>query len=303
MKPRLSVIMPVYNGHRYVATAIESILAQTYTDFEFLILDDGSHDNTLDILRRYEEKDPRVRVFTRSNAGVVSARNQLIDSASGPLLALMDHDDISAPQRFERQVAEFDRSPDLVALGTYADVIDPDGAVLGMGMPPIAHEDIDRVLMTLSGGWHICNPSTMMRADAVRLVGPYNEELSKSQDADLFLRLGEVGRLANLPEVLLSYRVHLGSLSHQNTRSQKELHLRAATWAARRRGLPDPELPPATKSGDLADHPSRTHAMWAWWALDSGQLRTARKHALAALRLAPLDVESWRVAYCSMRRR
>jgi glycosyltransferase involved in cell wall biosynthesis len=301
VSPRVSVIMPVYNGSRYVTQAIDSILAQTYRDFEFLVLDDGSTDDTLRILRLYEALDSRVHVFARPNAGVVAARNQLISLANGSLLALMDHDDIAVPQRLERQVVEFDKSADLVALGTYAQVIDPEGEVLGLGTPPTAHEEIDRVLMTLSGGWHICNPTAMMKADAVRLVGCYNQDVASSEDADLFLRLAEVGRLANLPEVLLSYRVHLGSLSHQATVFQRQRHAQAVVWASRRRGLPEPVLAPAPELRDLSARPSRTHVMWAWWAIDSGHLRTARKHALVAVRRAPLDLESWRVAYCAVR--
>jgi glycosyltransferase involved in cell wall biosynthesis len=293
--------MPVYNGSRYVAQAIDSVLAQTFRDFEFLIINDGSKDDSLSILRRYEGLDERVRLIDRPNTGVVRARNELIRAARGEFLALIDQDDMARPERLALQVEAFDRDASLVAVGSSASIVDPDGAVLGFGTPPATHDAIDDVLMTAPGGWHILSPSAMLRTRAVVAVGLYREGFDYSEDADLFLRLAEVGRLANLPQRLLSYRVHLESGSHLGTVAQRDSHHRAAVEAARRRGVAEPPAPAKSALSDMAAQPSRTHVMWAWWALDSGHLRTARKHALVAVRRAPLDRESWRVAYCSMR--
>lgn len=299
--PKVSVILPVYNGRHYVAEAIDSLLAQTLRDFELLIVDDGSTDDTLPILRRYAERDTRVQVTSRANTGVVGARNELIGRARAPLLAMMDQDDISHPDRFALQVAAFEADPALVAVGSDALIIDPQGDTLCPGATPSTHEQIDAVLMSARGGWHIFSPSVMMRTDAVRRVGGYRNNYLNSEDAELFLRLGEIGRLANLPQRLLSYRVHLSSGSHTGTVVQRQSGWRAACEAAQRRGVAEPAPPSPSDVSDMASNPARTHLMWAWWALNSGNVRTARRHAATALRLSPFDRESWRTALCALR--
>src|SRR5258706_14041022 len=116
--PAVSVVMPVYNGERYLASAIDSILAQTFTDFELIAVDDGSTDSSLPMLKRYAERDPRVRVISRPNTGIVGALSDAIAAARAPLIARMDADDLSLPLRFERQVAYLSGHPQCVLVGT-----------------------------------------------------------------------------------------------------------------------------------------------------------------------------------------
>ena len=120
--PPLSVAMSVYNGERFLAEAVESILSQSFGDFEFLILDDGSHDGTRDILAEYGGRDPRIRVILRENRGLVASLNQLIGEARAPLVARMDADDISHRDRFSRQLAFLAGNPDYGVIGSWCAV-------------------------------------------------------------------------------------------------------------------------------------------------------------------------------------
>ena len=128
--PSVSICMPVYNTKRYVAEAVESILAQTFGDFEFIIIDDGSTDGSRAILERYAKQDDRIRLISRPNTGIVGARNEALGLARGELIAVMDSDDVALPERFEVQVAYLREHPECVVVGSRALIIDPDGCAL-----------------------------------------------------------------------------------------------------------------------------------------------------------------------------
>ncbi len=136
--------MAVYNGGRYLPEAIESILAQTFTDFEFLILDDGSTEDVLRALREYELKDPRVKVRSRPNKGLTRSLNELFAWSSGEFLARMDSDDVALPERFALQVEALRRDPSLVCVGGTFQLIDGEGRVLTTLKPPPDHAEIQR---------------------------------------------------------------------------------------------------------------------------------------------------------------
>ncbi len=125
--PAVSVVMPLYNARRHLASALDSVLAQTFTDFEIIAVDDGSRDDTLDLLRQYESRDPRVRVLSRPNTGIVGALNDGMRLARADLIARMDGDDLCLPDRFEKQVAYLQQHPDCVLVGSQVLLIDPDG--------------------------------------------------------------------------------------------------------------------------------------------------------------------------------
>ena len=143
----VSVLLPVHNASRYVGAAVESILRQTHRDFEFLILDDGSRDDSLALLRRFDARDARVHVISRPNTGIVGALNELVALAKGEWLFRMDADDVARPQRFQRQLAYLDANPDCVALGSRALFMDPDGSPLLEFIDCFEHADIERTLM------------------------------------------------------------------------------------------------------------------------------------------------------------
>jgi len=295
--PRVSVLMPVYNASRYLAEAVESVLCQTWHDFELIVIDDGSTDDSLAILRRFEATDPRVRLVTRPNTGYVIALNEMIGLARGTLLARMDADDACLPERFERQVAYMDAHPECVACGSRVLLIDSDGDPLRDMSLSTTHEQIDAAHLSGRGG-EVAHPAAMIRAEAMRRVGGYRTDLSPAEDIDLFLRLAEVGRLANVPERLLRYRIHLQSVGHTRRALQRSNAARAVRDAAARRGIPEATWAPGEES---PLDPVAERTTWAWWALSAGFRVTARKHAALVVRQAPFRSASWKAYFCALR--
>lgn len=295
--PTISVLMPVYNAERYVAKAVESILAQTCADFEFVIIDDGSTDGSHALLKQYAERDHRIRLISRANTGHVIALNQMLEIASGRYIARIDADDIALPDRFARQVGYLESHGDCVAVGSYVWLIDAAGRSLGEWRFECEHEEIDARHIAGSSP-RLVHPATMLRTDALCDIGGYRPEMCPAEDQDLWLRLGERGRLANLPEHLTRYRLHGGSVSHRRSQEQYEARLRLLRDAFRRRGLDEAAIttePPASESA--AEH----HRRWAWMALSSREVSVARRHALDALRRDPLSLQSWRLIACVLR--
>ncbi|MFO0892542.1 MAG: glycosyltransferase family A protein [Isosphaeraceae bacterium] len=298
--PTVSVVMAAYNVEKYAAEAVESILGQTYRDFEFLIVDDGSTDGTLAILRRFAERDPRIRLWTRENRGVPASSNELIDLAQGEFIARMDCDDVALPERLECQVKFLREHPECVAVGSQALLVDPEGDPLCVWFSNQTHEEIEAGLVSGGRGDYMCHPVSMIRRQALIDVGKYDLRYAVASDRDVFLRLAERGRLANLPRVLLKYRANVGSISHRAERKQIELVGKMVNEARRRRNLGDIEPPAATEAMDPAIPIERK---WAWWALASGHIGTARKHAWRVLRKQPLSPETYRLLYCALRGR
>ena len=167
----VSVLMPVYNRKEYAPDAVESILRQTYKDFEFIIIDDGSTDGVTDLLREYASKDSRIVLIEQSNTGYSRALNRGLQAARGELIARMDSDDVSLPGRFERQVEFLRAHPDVVALGGQVTMIDEDGDELA----PLPHlTDSKRIEQRLLGAIEsnegaLAHPAVMMRREAVHL--------------------------------------------------------------------------------------------------------------------------------------
>jgi len=295
--------MPVYNSEGYVDQAVESILHQTFGDFEFLITDDGSTDSSLAKLRSYAERDPRIQLTSRPNTGYVKALIEAVPLARGKYIARMDADDISMPERFERQIRFLEQNPDYVAVSSKVLLVDPDAAPLKYAGEKQDHEEIDAAHMRGEGG-AMSHPAVMIRTDAICAIGGYR--LRKDEDLDLFLRLAECGRVANLPDVLLHYRVHLNSQGHQHYAEMVRSVRDAVAEARIRRGL----LPLADSDRlALEGHSlerlkaSEHHKKWGWWALQGGHSATARKHALVAVREDPFSLETWRLAVCALRGR
>ena len=294
----VSVVMSAYNAERYLAEAVESILAQTFTEFEFLIIDDGSTDSTPAILRSYAERDARIRLVVRENIGLVRTLNELIGMARGEFVARMDADDIALPHRFERQVAYLQDHPEVVVVGSRGDCIDPEGAILRQFGTEETHEAIDRAHLAAQGTT-MFHPAVMIRSEVLKAIGGYRTEFTLGEDLDLWLRLAEVGRVTNIPEVLLKYRVHASSRGYSHQHRQTAFTNQAIRDACARRGIPEPTLPPTS------DAPLRLEAdhrmIWAWWALKEGNVAAARRNAMRRVQLRPLSIESWRVLACSLR--
>ena len=238
--PRLSVAVTAYNAQRFLGETIESVLAQDFADFEFLLLDDGSTDQTAEIANSYAARDPRMQVISRENRGMPASLNQLFAAARAPLVARLDADDVCEPTRFSRQVAFLDEHPDHGLVGSQAHAIDEAGRRVPRldAQVPCAHEDVLAALPLYNPFYH---PAVMVRRDMVIAAGGYRDIFRDTEDYELWLRLSECTCMANLPEVLLNYRWHLGQTSSRNMAGQARKA--AIAWLAhleRAAGRPDP---------------------------------------------------------------
>jgi glycosyltransferase involved in cell wall biosynthesis len=296
--PAISVLMSVYNAALYVAEAVESIRAQSFSDFEFIIINDGSSDASERILRSFADRDARVRLISRPNTGLIGALNEGLEIAKCDLVARMDADDVAMPQRLDKQLAYMREHPECLVLGSRVIGIDPYGCTLFESEHKLAHEQIDAELMRGSG-WAIVHPAAMFRRQSTLQIGGYREKYKHVEDLDLFLRLAERGKLANLPDFLLKYRQHTESINRTKQSEQAAATTQAVLEAYQRRGL----APPENWRYVPKPHPPRDSQLrtWAWKALKEGHVPVARRHAVAAWRSSPLCVESWRALLCAMR--
>jgi glycosyltransferase involved in cell wall biosynthesis len=233
----LSVILPVRDGEATLDQAISSIRRQTFGDFELLVIDDGSTDRSAAIVGRHGAEDARVRLATNPGKGLVAALNFGIEHASAPLLARMDADDVARPTRFERQMERMAAEADLLVLGTATVRVDANGRQLEVVTPP---SDSAEVSLALERVNPIAHPTVVMRRDAVEAAGGYRRAYLRAEDYDLWLRLAERGKLANLTEPLLEYRI-AGRFRRELFARQvlSEMTARAAA-ALRRAGRTDP---------------------------------------------------------------
>lgn len=209
--PPLSIIMSVHNNARFLDPAIASIRKQSFPHFEFLILDDGSTDDTWSVIRRHAAEDARIIAYRKPNQGLVPSLNYLLQRARAPIVARMDGDDVAHPDRLAKQIALLKAHPNIVALGTQISRIDAQGRPLSNQVAcPLSHADI---MARVSTGLAIAHSSSMFRAEAARRLGGYRQAFKHCEDLDLWLRLSRVGQLANLPDQLMLSRVHADQVS------------------------------------------------------------------------------------------
>ena len=240
-QPTITVAMSVYNGEKHLAEAIESIIGQSFGDFEFLILNDGSTDQSRAIIDRYAIQDARIRPIHRENRGLIESLNQLLREARAPLIARMDDDDVAMPERFARQLAFLEAHPDHAVVGAWNYDIDENGTVHPL-CPTDQPVDNDAIVSAFAAGRAvICHPVVMMRADVVRAVGGYHKAFKHCEDYDLWLRMSSVTKLANLPERLIKYRRSDSQVSHHHTLEQQTgAAVAHVAYRTRLAGLPDP---------------------------------------------------------------
>jgi len=199
--PTVTVLMSVYNSGRFLVQAVESILSQTFTDFEFIIINDGSTDGTREILESY--KDSRLRLLHQENMGLTRSLNKGIDLSRGKLIARMDGDDISLQPRLEKQVEVLERHGNLALVGCHFHIIDGENTVLRTVMPP--GNDTYR-LWRLQFGNTYAHASVMIRKEVLLKVGKYDEKYKCTQDYDLWLRSSNLHNSYVIPKVLFLYR-------------------------------------------------------------------------------------------------
>jgi glycosyltransferase involved in cell wall biosynthesis len=291
-RPLVSVVMPVFNAGRYLQSALDSISAQSFADFEFIAVNDGSTDNSLELLWRHALRDKRLRVLTRPNTGIVGALNEGLATAHGAFIARMDADDEAHPARFARQLALLARDPALVCIGSAVTFMDAAGHSVQSCPRPLAHAEIERALLGGDGG-ALIHPSVMLRTSAVTAVGGYRPKAQYLEDLDLFLRLARIGTLANHPESLLRYRVHAQSINFTQRDGRHALRLFVLRDAHQARRLPfDFETRPADADGH--GDSTRHHREWAASALAYGSRGVAVSHGWRSVWLRPREAASWR---------
>ena len=316
--PRVTVFIPVHNRARYICVAVNSILAQTFEDFELLVVDDGSTDETPEVLAAYD--DPRVRVVRNdTNRGIPYTRNRGLELARGEYIALLDSDDHSYPQRLARQVAWLDAHPDVVQVGSWCSFMDGDGNMLDrIRRQPLAPDDIECHLM-----FHcpIINRTVMARTAALRELG-YDESFPRCQDYDMHCRLSDRHRLANLPEILVCGREHAGRFTGRTTELGRDRKMAIQAGRLQRAGIdaddedlsrhhalarrdlrPDDDatyldwaeawlwrIKQANRSSDAYPEPALSRVLGAMWALNCWHSRRAlgRRRTLARMSASPL---------------
>jgi glycosyltransferase involved in cell wall biosynthesis len=202
--PLVSVMMPTYNGAAHLREAIDSMLNQTYTHWELIIVDDGSTDETPEILQEYSRLDKRINPYRIAHGGRGKARNKCLEESSGKYIAVCDSDDISLPDRFKKHVDFLEQHPDIGVVSAQSLFFDsqnvPTSSVAYPEDPYVIKARFDK------GKMGVCHGASMFRRELIDQVGPYSEECLRAQDLEFFLRVNEVSRFASLPEHLLLYR-------------------------------------------------------------------------------------------------
>ena len=216
--PTVSVIMSVYNGAPYLYACMQSILQQRFANFEFLIVNDGSTDQSSDILQNLAAADSRIRLIERENRGLVFSLNELVAEAQAPLLARMDCDDIAMPDRFSKQVKFMHANPEIGILGSNTHDLNEDGLIIRATeeypLSPSTARD------WMKNGPPVCHPSVMMRTAIIRELGGYRAPFRHAEDYDLWLRAALITDICNLPDRLLLYRRSSQQISQKHAGEQ-----------------------------------------------------------------------------------
>lgn len=236
----VSVILPVRNGGAYLPLAVDSVLRQTFGELELLVIDDASNDGSISALERVAAGDPRLRLLKSPGSGLVDALNFGLARAQGEFVARMDADDIALPERLSRQVEFLKTTPGISVVGTQVAFIDAGGALTGERTSfPTEPKEITRAL--IARGCVIRHPTVLARKTSLLSVGGYRPACDKAEDYDLWLRLADGNRIANLPDVLLHYRVHPLQISNGiNLQQRFSRDLALLAFRAREKGLTDP---------------------------------------------------------------
>lgn len=298
---KISVIMPVYNAESYIDEAIESILNQTFTDYEFIIIDDGSSDNSFNKISQWQRKDKRIKAIQQENLGRSLTRNKGIEIASSEFIAFMDADDISTPRRLEISYNYLKNNSSVAAVSGGYEYTCMYGVPLFKGNIPSEHKDIElKLLHDIGNSFH--QSASMIRRAVAQEVGGYNPNHRLGDDVGFFLKVARVGKLHNLDELLLYYRLHPTSIVAQANQSMVEnciIKLKTE-WEARNLTMPndfrhwlEDDVVTKKKGDDLM--------RWGWNALSKNRVDIARRYAVKALLTIPSKLEVWRLIYCTIR--
>ncbi|MDP4148560.1 MAG: glycosyltransferase [Bacteroidota bacterium] len=291
--PRVTMLMPAYNAGKYIAEAIRSVLAQDFSDFELLIVDDGSTDDTREVIGRFS--DPRIRLLEQENKGISAALNAGLTAARGIYIARFDADDICLPQRLSRQTAFLDANPDYILVGSEAEYVSEDGEHL-FHFRCIAYsypEIMSRIV-------HACpfiHSAVMYRQKEVLAAGAYSLYAHNFEDYFLWIQLVRTGKCCNLPEVLIKVRINPDSATIDE--KWRGRHFRRLKKRIIRRGVITPE------EGNkllaiIMDQNNRKMKEGSYHALcgkkylaDNYQPEKARWHVTRAIHIHPFRLDNY----------
>lgn len=206
---KISVIMPVFNEERFVGLAIKSILNQTESSFEFIIIDDGSSDKTVTMINGFGDR--RIRLIkNHQHQGLTKCLNQGLKMAKGKFISRMDADDVSLPTRLREQVNFLEKNRDYGLCGTWVNLINEKGEIIGRRKYPSESKEISKVILRYNP---VVHPTLMVRREVLQTLGFYDESLDGAEDYDLVLRIGQKYKMANIPKRLLNYRIRPQAVS------------------------------------------------------------------------------------------
>src|SRR5260221_7892992 len=304
-QPLVSVTMAVCNAERFLAEAIESVLVQTFRNLEFIIVDFGSSDSSKAIVLRYAAKDSRIKFHEIPNCGLAEARNAACSCANGQYIAVMDADDICLPDRLLLEVNFMESNPDISLIGGATEWIDQQGRSLGVHKVPCENLEIQAILPSRCPFWH---PTVVIRTDAFLFVKGYRKSFVFAHDYDLELRVSEYFKCANLPQIVLKYRIHPSQVTFRKRELQTLCKLAAEVSAASRRsGRPDPlglaaDITPALLAELGVSEPALQNTLvsdsrnWIRGMLKAGEYLATLDAACAILRSNMRHVEGWQIA-------
>jgi glycosyltransferase involved in cell wall biosynthesis len=304
-EPLVSVVMVACNVDRFLAEAMESILGQTFSDFEFVIVDYGSTDGSKGIISYYADKDPRVRMHQIPHCGLGDARNAACSLARGRYIALMDADDVALPQRLQLEVAFMEKHPGIGLLGGGVQWINAVGHALYISRHPIDDMELRKAMVAYSPFWQ---PTVLLRRDAFVCTGGYRDAFAPAEDYDLWLRVTEHCQCANLEDVVLKYRIHPHQVSLRKRKQQTLGILGAQRSAAMRRAeetdvfnsvdLVTPEiLAELGVTVSMQEHAFMFDSRrWIRHMIMAGETSAALDNAVELLRVNWTHIEEWEIA-------
>lgn len=305
--PVLSVILPAFNCERYVAQAIESVLKQSFTDFELLIADDGSSDSTRSIIDKYSALDSRIRVSHNTrNVGKVHTANRLFMLSKGSLVTVHDADDYSSLDRFQRQVSLLNENPELVMCGTSFAIASANDRHFKDVFMPV---DFDDILKNIVNASQFHGPTMLFRRIAVgdELYRPFFRDYN--EDCDLAFRLVEKGPCTNVPQILYHYRIIADSLSKTITAEKKGYYTMALRFYQQRVKKASDDLMEGnveqihrellSLTKDYISDPSLIHRQNAAFLMYYRLHKSATRQAWDACKVSPFQFDNWRtLQYC-----
>lgn len=221
--PKISVVMPAHNTGRYIKDAIDSILNQTFTDFEFIIIDDCSTDDSYRIIKEYLNKDDRIILFrNEKNLGIASTRTKGTLCARGKYIVTMDSDDISLPTRLEKQYKYLEAHKDCGVVGSHVEMFNGNNEIVGTKKFQENDIDLRKRIFLYSP---VVQPAAMVRKEVFDNIGYYDPKYVNASDLDFWFRLGTKYKFSNIQEVLLRYRIHNGSITVNNLKRLEKVTL------------------------------------------------------------------------------